>query len=64
MSLRKKLLVAAVAALGLAVSSSEASISAATDYPTTCQWNGCPTPGNAICFVAWNGYYICTRPEN
>lgn len=35
---------------------------AVPDYPTTCQWNGCPTPGDEICLVAWNGHYICTKP--
>ncbi len=35
---------------------------AAEEYPTTCQWNNCPRPGDAECLVAWNGHYICTRP--
>jgi hypothetical protein len=36
--------------------------SATEEYPTTCQWNNCPRPGDATCLVAWNGHYICTEP--
>jgi len=51
---------------GVIFSSSAASPAPATplltEYYTTCQWNGCPTTGNDICFTAWDGHYICTRP--
>lgn len=37
--------------------------STAETYPTTCQWNGCPQPGDVVCLVAWDGHYICTKPR-
>ncbi|MBP6670697.1 MAG: hypothetical protein KA180_14685 [Gemmatimonadales bacterium] len=31
------------------------------EYPTTCQWNGCPNTGFDVCFVT-STYYLCVKP--
>ncbi len=60
MSIRYRLLIGATAMLGLALSSSEASTTIATDYPTTCQWNNCPDRPPYVCLLTET--YVCFRP--